>query len=64
MIGQKEKKLEQISHMWMGNNLSQEGLKEVLGESGKPIEEPQLPVEEVNKEWSRLKSFMSGVNNG
>jgi len=61
VINEKEQKIDNISQMWMGNNLSQEGLKEIMGKSGKPYQEPQPTAEEVNSEWSRLQSFMSGV---
>lgn len=63
VLREKDKKIEKISHVWMGTHLSKEGIKEVLGENGRPetLEPEELPVEDVNKEWRRLKQTMAGV---
>ncbi len=45
--------------MWLGSNLQYKGLKEVLdGMSSVTKKEPT--VDEVNNDWKRLASFMSG----
>lgn len=56
----KERKLENISHTWMGNNISHENLQKMLFK-GKKIKKQEPTAKEVANEWNRLKTFMSGV---
>ncbi len=58
---EKEKRIEGISQTWMGTHLTQKGFNDILKGSRRPVSKPQPSTKEVNKEWSRLKTFMSGV---
>jgi hypothetical protein len=59
---EKEERAEFLTNVWMGSNLQYKGIKEVLQEMSRKVgssnEEPT--VEEVNNDWKRLASFMSG----
>ena len=49
--------------MWMSNNLEYRGIKEVLDtidSCSRKLSSSDPTVEEVNTEWKRLASFMSG----
>lgn len=61
VITERNKKAQSISDIWQGNNLTVEGLNQVLKALGTKINDkpPELPVEEVNKDWSRLAAFMA-----
>jgi len=59
---EREKKAQDISDSWQANNLTYDGIKEVLKDLG--IKEPKKKpdsedTEKVNKDWRRLKNFMS-----
>lgn len=60
---ERDKKAQTISDIWHGNNLTVDGLKKVLSSLGvntNPDEKlTEVPIEKVNKEWSRLASFMA-----
>jgi len=61
ILMERESKAENISNLWMGNNLAYEGLKDVLKNFGiKPQKKVEPSVAEVNKDWSKLANFMSG----
>lgn len=60
VIREKERKLENISHMWMGSHLEYNQLKDVLKGSGAKQQKKNEPtIAEVNKDWRRLASFMA-----
>ena len=57
-------KAESLSQMWMGNNLSQKGLQEILKDlrnqsTSRKIEE--VAQEEVVQNWNSLASAMKGL---
>jgi len=59
---EREEKARSISEKWQANNLTLEGLKEVLKELGvsPSKQKPKGPsVDEVNEDWKRLATFMS-----
>jgi len=57
---ERDKKAQNLSDMWQGNNLTFEGLKQVLQGLGVKTEDRgKLSVEEVNKDWSKLANFMA-----
>jgi len=58
---ERDKKAQSISDIWQGNNLTVEGLKDVLKSFGMNYDKKpeNIPIEEVNKDWKRLASFMS-----
>ncbi len=61
---EREKKVQNISDIWQGNNLTLEGLKEVLRELGAVRGKAKGPsVAEVNKDWRKLATFMSKQGN-
>ena len=61
VILERDKKAQTISDIWQGNNLTIEGLKQVLSSLGTKLDSkpPETPVDEVNKDWKRLASFMA-----
>ena len=63
IIQERNKKAQNISDSWQANNLTLEGLQQVLGslESHSNLGKKKTgpPPEEVQKDWSRLASFMS-----
>lgn len=66
VIQERNKKAQSISDSWQANNLTLEGLQQVLGSLGtksdldKKQKEPSQ--NKVNDDWSRLASFMSKVS--
>jgi len=61
VIAERYKKAQNISEIWQGSNLTVEGLNKVLDALGMKINKKssEIPVEEVNKDWKRLASFMA-----
>ena len=64
VIQERNKKAQNISDSWQANNLTLEGLRQVLdslnsGSSKSNKKEIGPPPEEVQKDWGRLASFMS-----
>jgi len=63
VIQERNKKAQNISDSWQANNLTLEGLQQVLGSLGSHSnlgkKETGPPPKEVQKDWSRLASFMS-----
>ena len=63
VIQERNKKAQNISDSWQGNNLTLEGLQQVLSSLGSysnlDKKETGPPPEEVQKDWGKLASFMS-----
>jgi len=63
VISERNKKAQEISNIWQGNNLTLEGLEQVLHSIGSPsnLDKKQASVtpEEATKNWKKLASFMS-----
>ena len=62
VLSERTKKAQNISDIWQGNNLSVEGLKQVLSELGskqKTSKKEEPKAGEVQKDWKRLALFMS-----
>jgi hypothetical protein len=63
VIQDRNRKAQNIVDLWQGNNLTLEGVMEILdsvsssSSDKKKIVEPSR--EEIDKDWSRLASFMS-----
>jgi len=57
---EREDRAEELSHLWMGANLTYEGLKDVMSTITKKPQDTETSVKEVHKEWKRLASFMNG----
>ena len=56
VVKDKVSNLTNISNIWMGSNLSEKGIKQLLDENLIAKTTPQ----KIDNEWSRLKTFMSG----
>lgn len=60
---EREEKAEKLQYLWMGSNLEYKGIEKVLRDINPYIEkksQKELTPEEINNEWRRLASFMSG----
>lgn len=61
VLGNRDRKIDTLSNIWMGNNLAYEGFKEVIADLGvTPQKEAGPSIAEVNKDWKRLATFMAG----
>lgn len=64
VLQDRNKKSQNLSEIWQGNNLTFEGLQQVLQSIAFPSEVGKKQInepspEEVKKDWNRLASFMS-----
>ena len=61
VIREREKKIERLSYLWYGNNLTYKGLKETLTKMGVSMkQEEELPTDkEVQRDWNRLANMQS-----
>lgn len=61
---ERAKKVEELSQIWMGNNMDFDNLQKVLKgidpNHSKNRGEEELSQQEVKNEWNRLKAFMGG----
>ncbi len=59
-----ENKTEEMSRLWYGSNLSQEGFQKTMKRLEKSAGIKYIPIEkspkEVQNDWKRLKAFMTG----
>ena len=64
IIGQKaSKKADDLTLMWMSNNLTKEGFENMVTVLQRPLnisKSPSISPAEVQKDWARLASFMRG----
>jgi hypothetical protein len=53
--------IQNLNQLWYGSNLTQEGIQKAVTELSKEVEtEKELEPNEIQAEWRRLASFMSG----
>lgn len=52
--------IEKITRLWMGNNLSKKGLDDILKKEN-ATQTKQTRTKEVQNDWHKLKSVMTGV---
>lgn len=57
---EKEDKKENLTTLWMSSNMDHKGFKEVMKGMEDAVVKKEPTIEEVNNDWRRLKSFMSG----
>lgn len=62
VIKNREERAENLSTLWMANNLDHENLQKVLTELRLGTRQPKVleTKEEIADEWKRLRSFMAG----
>jgi hypothetical protein len=65
VVLEREEKAEKLQHMWMGSNLEHKGLLQALKDlnlvnSDKLYAQPEKSNREIQDDWKRLASFMSG----
>ena len=57
---EKEKKAEQITNIWIGTHVDQEGLQEIIRDIGiTHTTNKGSSQDKVNKDWRRLAMFMA-----
>lgn len=57
---EKEDKKENLTTLWLASNLPHEELQKILKGKGKGSDGSEPTIQEVNDDWKRLASFMSG----
>lgn len=62
---EREEKAEKLQHLWIGSNLEHKGLIQALKDlnlvnADKLYAKPKLSNKEIQDDWKRLASFMSG----
>jgi len=61
ILAQRQKKAEQLHHLWIGTHVKYEGLRDIIKSIAPVQAKPKEPtVEEVNRDWRRLAAFMRG----
>lgn len=63
---ERDKKAQNISDIWQGSNLTVEGLQQVLKSLGTKVNNkpPEVPIEEINKDWNRLAKWAATGQQG
>ena len=67
VIQERNKKAQSISDSWQANNLTLEGLQQVLGSLGTKsdldkTQKNKSSQKEIKDDWKRLASFMSKIS--
>lgn len=58
---EREKRAEDLQYFWMGANLDFDTVQDVIGKiDNKKKKKAETSIADVNNDWKRLASFMSG----